>query len=601
MLNLSSEQQEAIRFSGKFILQACPGSGKTLTVAHRLAQKISSWQLSYSGVAALSFTNVAYEQISRELQNLGFGVAPCYPHFLGTIDHFTNTYIFLPFGHLVMRCQERPKIVGLHHNLWDPNVKSWQYQKKECYEECGLVDFMDISYDINGNIVGVNSACQFDKLHCKNLKTRFNRFGFATQADANFWAMKVLEIYPSIARALGKRFSEIVIDEAQDTSDIQMRIVDLLVQQGLNEVMLVGDGDQAIYEWREAHPEVFISKQKSDGWKSSLYLTENRRSSQLICDVARHFSSHLGANMKATGDYAKCGILPMMIFYNLEKISELKTWFIECCRGNGIDPKPETIAILVRVNRLLSLITGMVKPEFPWKGSLVRLLAASSYYRDIGEYKNARDYLQEALTEICFDERHIVGHKLDGLILATVGENKWGNGLWALLNLLPGSDLPLEIWVKTTSDILSKWLSQNGWPIKHQINLAQGVKSSIKRTKEHWKQPVRLFFVESKIIEENTAIETIHSAKGKTYEAVLYIITDRRGRKGRVKDINNNHLEDEEVRTAYVAMTRPRKLLVIAVEEGTKVEELSRFPDWLKPPKYLTNSAKASQLTFPIL
>lgn len=599
MLSLASEQQKAVDFSGKFILQACPGSGKTLTVAHRLAHKMRSWRMSYSGVAALSFTNVAHEQISKELQNLGFGAVPYFPHFLGTIDHFTNTFIFLPFGHLVMGCIERPRIVGLHHNVWDPDAQSWQYQQKECYQKCGSIDFMDLSYNINGDIVGMNSGCQLNNIHCRSLKTRFHRSGFATQPDANYWAMKVLETYPTIASALAGRFREIIIDEAQDTSDIQMRIVDLLIQQGLDEVMLVGDADQAIYEWREARPEVFVSKQESDGWSPSLYLTENRRSSQLICDIARNFSAHSGIHMKATGTDAKCGIQPLLIAYDLEKITELRTWFIECCREKGIDPKPETVAILVRVNRLLSLITGLVKPEIPWKGTLTRLLAAASYYRDNGEYKNARDYLQEALTQICFGERHLVRYKRDSFVLDIIGEHKWVSGLWELLNLLPASDQLLETWTQTASELLTRWLSQNGWPVKSPIKLAQGIKRSIKKSRGHWKQPVRAFLVESKLLDENMTIETIHSSKGKTYEAVLYVITDRRGRKGRLKDINYNPLDDEEVRTAYVAMTRPRKLLVIAVEEGTKKEELPRFPDWLKPPKPLP-SEKAGQLALPI-
>jgi len=70
--------------------------------------------------------------------------------------------------------------------------------------------------------------------------------GYANQDDANYFGMKILEHYPKVAKAIIHRFPLFMVDEAQDTSEIQMKIIDLLIDNGLENIMLVGDPDQAI-------------------------------------------------------------------------------------------------------------------------------------------------------------------------------------------------------------------------------------------------------------------------------------------------------------------------------------------------------------------
>ena len=60
-------------------------------------------------------------------------------------------------------------------------------------------------------------------------------------------AMKILDCYPMVAKAIIHRFPFFIIDETQDTSEIQMKIIDLLINNGLENIMLLGDPDQAIF------------------------------------------------------------------------------------------------------------------------------------------------------------------------------------------------------------------------------------------------------------------------------------------------------------------------------------------------------------------
>lgn len=91
---------------GKVIVKACPGSGKTLCVSERIIRFINEHEDNQSGLAILSFTNVAIDEISERYEK-ETNEKIVYPHFIGTIDSFINKYIFLPFGHLVMNCKKK--------------------------------------------------------------------------------------------------------------------------------------------------------------------------------------------------------------------------------------------------------------------------------------------------------------------------------------------------------------------------------------------------------------------------------------------------------------------------------------------------------------
>src|SRR5687768_11633567 len=98
---LSDEQRKYVKASGKLVLNAGPGSGKTTTVAHKLHFLVDTWTSRFSssaGVACLSFTNVAKNEIANKYRDInGFSLPP--PHIISTIDSFVNTYITLPFAH----------------------------------------------------------------------------------------------------------------------------------------------------------------------------------------------------------------------------------------------------------------------------------------------------------------------------------------------------------------------------------------------------------------------------------------------------------------------------------------------------------------------
>lgn len=363
MFDTLSETQRKIVFEkeGKFVVRACPGSGKTYCVAARLADRMSKWRLNYQGVAVISFTNAAWQEIERQVTTYFKIEKPIpYPHFLGTIDSFVNRFIFLPFGHLVMGCRNRPVLVGEPHGPWSGKMYSESF-------------FPNLTYDINGDLYLINRTIRLrnwqSNKYITHAKKRLLKAGYANQDDANYFGMRILECYPKVAKAIIHRFPLFMIDEAQDTSEIQMKIIDLLIDSGLENIMLVGDPDQAIFEWHDAKPQLFIDKYND--WKdNSIILNENRRSSQNICNCICRLSTLKETPTAINEDVKECSLDPVITTYDIRNIPELLVDFRSHCSNLDIEMTPENIAVLYRSKNLFNRISGISEISYsnsPWR------------------------------------------------------------------------------------------------------------------------------------------------------------------------------------------------------------------------------------------
>ncbi len=79
--------------------------------------------------------------------------------------------------------------------------------------------------------------------------------GWVSADDAMYWALRVLCEHPWVAAAITQRFDEILVDEAQDTSEVQMACLRKFHQTGtLRSLTLVGDLDQSIASYNGAVP-----------------------------------------------------------------------------------------------------------------------------------------------------------------------------------------------------------------------------------------------------------------------------------------------------------------------------------------------------------
>lgn len=543
---LSNKQREIVfDKSGKFVVKACPGSGKTYCVSARLTRLIKDWRKEYEGIAAVSFTNVAWQEIQKKYSDeFKIGHNILFPHFLGTIDSFINKYIFLPYGHLVLKCKNRPTLVGEPHGIWTGR-----------YFSDSLFD--NLSYKIDGSIYAINERVMppnwTNNLRIISSKKSINKGGYATQSDANYFAMKILENFPQIAKAVALRFPYLIVDEAQDTSEIQMRIIDLLISNGLNEVMLVGDPDQAIFEWNDARPDLLNAK--FNEWENSIVLNESRRSSQNICNNTFNVSSLLEPSLAVDDDVKNFEHLPSVILYNDNNLPQIVDEFIDECSQNGIVVSNETVSVIYRSKNLANIITGI--PEVPYNSSpwtthdnYTKDFAKGKYLYDNGDHKGGFKAIEKAILK---QTRNLPFCSDDTIVdtINKIGYLNFKSQVFKFVNMLPETNIALGDWVRTANQILT----QNN--IRFQLSISNaGNNYSFQQV-----------FLGEKVAERDYRIGTVHSVKGETFDATLLILKTK-GIGKAYKTILNQNIsisESEELRIAYVGMTRPRKILVIAV------------------------------------
>ncbi|TGM58559.1 UvrD-helicase domain-containing protein [Leptospira adleri] len=552
MFESLSEKQREIVFnkSGKFVVRACPGSGKTYCVSARIAHLINCWRYNYQGIAALSFTNVAWKEIERhyfEVFNIADSIR--FPHFLGTIDSFINRYIFLPYGHLVMNCKVRPILVGEPHGSWTGKTFSDNF-------------FDYLSFDINGNLYSLNPRSMpsnwSKNSYIKNVKLKFNKLGYATQADANYYAVRILEKYPRIAKSLVDRFPNLVVDEAQDTSEIQMRIVELLIENGLEEVMLIGDPDQAIFEWNMARPDLL--EKKYTEWSNSVQLNENRRSSQNVCNFTYKLSS-LPEPSNSVDDKVKSYIAsPEIIKYSLDTLPNVVLSFLQKCTQEGIEVNPKNVAVLYRSKSILNFILKIDEPPYvpniwPKENNYTRDFAKGKYIYDNGDVVAGFRLIERAVVKLKYDLPSCREEDISN-VMYHIGIGKFRSLIYKCIHDLPESNIKIGNWIDIANEKLSYLF--NGKKLK--------IEQSAKEF--HFNQ---IFTDEkSRSAKLNYRLGTIHSAKGETFEATLLILKATCVGNKKYKTLltkNTPIKENEELRMVYVGLTRPRKLLLLAVPD----------------------------------
>lgn len=560
---LTNTQKEICRKGGNFVVRACPGSGKTFTVAAKMANLLKNWQYSHRGVAVISFTNVAWKEIQRQLNSFDINIPVEYPHFLGTIDSFINQFIFLPHGHLLLNCDCRPKLAG------EP-VYPWKYKKKWPIDPNQYFD--SISLDINGEIIKTShidfKLQKFKKdgtedkrfLSVERMKNQFFKKGYVNQSDANYFTMKLLEEYPFIAKTICLKFPFLIIDEAQDISEIQMKIINSFIDCGLANLVLVGDPDQAIFEWNDAKPELFNDKMRE--LDDFVIMNENWRSSQNICNFT-YFLSGLDEKSYAVNKKIKnYEHEPLIWCYDSSNpnFDKLIGDFLELCEYEKIKLNPTNIAILARsknlINQIISSIKnpGKINTNFnPWsQENFARELLYSKYLFDNQEFQQSFKLLEKTYMSILKGYPIYSDYELAEYV-NKMGYFNFKKEVFDLIKIMPKTDSSIGDWID---------------------NFKQNIrKSDFIHLEEHLEiDDSNDINFDEVFLDDNFdtdyRLSTIHKVKGETFEAVMLILKTRSANNKLYRNMlgcEGQIADNEELRNVYVGITRPKKVLILAV------------------------------------
>ena len=567
---LTTAQDNIIKLTGKNVLKACPGSGKTYVISHKVVAELRRWKYKNSGMAVLSFTNVAKDELINNIKKITGQTGLPYPHFIGTLDSFISQYIIMPFGNCIFKSDVSPTIV--EGDYYETIMSGFWI--RECYGNyCELKDFyITPSGKVCDEKEKLTKCTLQGKKPCEKAKETLLKSSILSCKEATLFAIEILKNNPNVLKLIASRFPYFIVDEAQDTSKEQMELLNLIFDSGVTNAILIGDPDQAIYEWRDADPSVFLNMYNEEKW-NSVELNENFRCSQHICNATKAFSS-LSKISDAVGDSKEFHLKPIIVRYKAEERTHLVEEYLEFVSSLGIDITPENVAVL---NRGRTAISGKdySKIDDLWQNEKTYFLAQATHAKGMKDTSYLYRHVERLLYYLIFQKYDRIDREL---INKNFDVKTWKKMIFDLSVRLPNSDISLKDWKIQIEQTLTDFSQANN--IEFKVNEVIKTKMRVKddKLKDFIDQPIKNFFAGSS--EEHYTNSTIHSVKGCTFEAVMLIVSSS----GKLTEnmINTKPIDSEEIRTFYVAATRARKLFVLALPDKKKASM-----DTLRLPKDL--------------
>lgn len=542
---VSTEQAAFAQAPGDVFLRACPGSGKTRCIGLRLARSVAFHR--ERSIAAVSHTNTAEQAIRSAAQEL---VTLPTDYFVGTLHAFLLTYVVYPFGHLYMKCPE-PRVVVADDRDWptdldDTSIGEWTRCRIKAW--AFEVDAeRHLSYRRPAtwpSALTEERIVQAKTEWAKKQKQAYWERGLLSFADVLYVAMRVLEAREDVRCAVAARFDELIVDEAQDTNDLQLRCLALLRSTQLRpSLVLVGDVDQAIYEWGRAWPEALLD-QAAQQQLSDMRLSANYRSSTAICKITHRFSSRPAPD-DAKGRDATCALSPEVWALDAEPAVAR---FRDHIARHEISETDS--AVLVRTNAQVNTLNDASAAE-PWHW-LLGILGRAAFLRDTGgPTRDVFDSLHRAVGTVAYKATHPRGLDHDQ-------REGMHDAVCQLLEALPSASGDLRRYNLTARDCLrdaAKRAVDGARPATNAASLLKDDAALERYDAQKVFQPA-----------PPALARTIHDVKGASIDAVLLI--------ARPEDLGvwlaETQLTDrpevcaEDTRLAYVALSRARRILILA-------------------------------------
>ena len=382
--SLNESQSAAVKqIDGPLLILAGAGSGKTKTITSRLAYLLDVVGIAPNNTLTLTFTNKA----AKEMQERAFSMIKptSYPPLLCTFHKFG--LLFLKFNiHLLKRqnnfvvidTEDKKRIIKkINSELPLPLIGSEISRYKnslispaEAYAQAELKNYKQIAkiYEEYEAYLLENNLVDFD--------------------DLLSLTYRLLDENPELAERTSQQYQYIMIDEYQDTNELQFKLLKKLCMSH-NNLCVVGDDDQSIYGWRGAHVRNILEFHEDFENTTVVKLEHNYRSKASILKVAneliQHNRSRLGKKLIATREGGESVVTLSSNDENEEarkisdKINKLLT--------EGVTPKE--IAILYRVNALSrSLEEGLNRAGIAYK-----LVGGLRFY-DRAEIKDLISYIR---------------------------------------------------------------------------------------------------------------------------------------------------------------------------------------------------------------
>lgn len=587
---------------------ACPGSGKTTLLLAKL--KLLADRMPFAngaGICVLSHTNVAVDEIKKRLSGYADKLLS-YPNYIGTIQSFVDKFVTMPYlrdiagrnvqavdnltyaQHMLNRMQNIAKYSALDYLTKNHSKTSRQFTSQ--------IDFIQALYIRDDGALGVgiqkNALAGADKPSAKQYKALISdllkKEGIIRYQDAYSYAKAAITGLPEAYTDLfSLRFQYVFIDEYQDCNDVQRQAIDSIFDSTKCTVFKIGDSDQAIYN---------SSKEQTPDWTPQdgfLSIMTSCRYSQEIANVICKLKKN---DKEITTSVGNIGVKPVLLIFEPEKIDRVIDGFISVLESHGLHD-----------NKGIYKAIGAVKKE-----DSSGLKIGSYWAKFDGSVKKKSEYnywtlVDDIRTSLINGKLYKAERIVRKLICRIFHYAK-------ITNSESGKEFTVASIKKKLDDEYRDMYRQWIYELSRLQKIERETINQLIRQKINELFMVRNpqaddvferlpeYFLDTAAVvnqnenyEENILIDpirgrriefdTIHGVKGETHDATLYLETDR-NRASDLKRIlpyfgvgepGDSNLFDYSRKLAYVGMSRPKKLLCVAMQAKTYEKSEGVFDD----------------------
>lgn len=601
-VTLNARQQEAMEASeGRVRVVAGAGSGKTRVLAHRYAYLVNDLGISPGNILCLTFTNKAAQEMKNRISRM--------------VDRGSvNDFICTIHSFCVKFLRREIYRIGYPKNFTVIDEEDARQLAKQAMTEFGI-DRKKITaerflasvahfkgYDINAYIQ--RHLLPASSPDCPDAKVRFLKLQLKQYLldydDLLYFTIYILNHFPDAREYWTDKLNYIMVDEVQDCSGDDWKLLHILAEKHGN-LFVVGDPDQAIYEWRGANPKIFVDFKAA----TDIILNQNYRSTPDILEVANSVISN-NQNRVPKELYTLSLNETRPVYFHAKSDREEALHIVEVIEeGLKHGAQPKDFAVLYRSSFMSRQVEqALLKKKLPysvWGG--VRFFERKEI-KDIISYLRliASDADDMAFTRIV----NLPSRKFGNASLSALRQIAESSGqplmtaLRLSLNEPRFNKAPIRKFVElidsartaadrmTVSELTDAVMTASGLSDLYRMdeveerleNVAELINSMKEfeltqdddsdRTLTAYLQEVALYSnVDAAVSSDKVKLMTIHQSKGLEFPTVFIIgltegaFPNHRSIRERRKDG-----EEEERRLMYVAVTRACKMLYLSEAEG---------------------------------
>ncbi len=333
--DLNDKQREAVAApQTNMLVLAGAGSGKTRVLVHRIAWLMEVENIAPFSILAVTFTNKAAKEMRGRIESLM--KRSMHTMWMGTFHGLAHRLLRahhaeagLPENFQILDSDDQYRLIRRILKAMNLDEKHWPPRQVQWY--------------INGNKdeglrpQHIDTHNDHTQQKMRDIYAAYqescDRSGLVDFAELLLRAHELWARNPDILAHYQKRFRAVLVDEFQDTNNIQYAWLRMLCSTGDNTIMIVGDDDQSIYGWRGANVDNIHKFLKDFPKPETIRLEQNYRSTSTILKAANavidNNTGRLGKELWTDGAVGE----PVSVYAGFNEldearfiVSQIKTW-----------------------------------------------------------------------------------------------------------------------------------------------------------------------------------------------------------------------------------------------------------------------------------